>query len=159
MRSRRLAWGSVIVVVLTIGAGFLVIGTPAQARNYQFDEQNIGDLQTLQNEIGMYWPEPGALPTSLDQLNDPLAGITVPVDPQSGAAYQYQSVSKLAFKLCADFNAPTAANAITPEELVTPVSVEGSGPQDLSDSWYHSAGNACFTRTIDPSRYPTLQTK
>ena len=156
-KSRMIAWGSVLLVILTIGSGFIIIGTPAQARLYRFDEQKVSDLQTISGEVITYWQEKNVLPTSLDQLSDPTAGVTVPVDPQSGDEYQYTVVNKLAFKVCANFNAETAPYAITPEEVTAPVVMGAS--HDASDSWYHEAGDQCFTRNIDPTRYPSIKTQ
>jgi hypothetical protein len=158
-KAKLVAWGCGILVVLTIGSGFLIIGTPAQARNYLFDEQKVSDLQTIQSEVVTYWQETGTLPTSLAQLVDPTAGVTVPIDEQTGKQYEYDVLGKLSFKVCANFNAITDPNAITPEMLSIPAPAGAAGPQDLNDSWYHEAGDQCFTRTIDPSRYPKLQTQ
>ena len=122
-RKRAVAIGVGILAVATIVAGFFIIGTPAQARRYQYDEQKVSDLQTIQSEVISYWQEEGKLPTSLAVLNDPAAGVTVPVDEQTGQPYQYSVLSKLAFKLCANFNAETAPYDITQDEMAIPAPV------------------------------------
>lgn len=159
MRKRSVAIGVCVLAVLTIAAGFFIIGTPWQAQAYQFDEQKVNDLQTIQSEVITYWQEEGKLPASLTALNDPTAGVTVPMDEQTGQPYQYKVLNALGFQLCATFNAATAPYAITAEELAVPVAAGGSGSPDDSDSWYHDAGQQCFTRTIDPSRYPKIPTQ
>lgn len=159
MRKQSVAIGVSALAILTIFAGFLIIGTPWQAQAYQFDEQKVNDLQTIQSEIVTYWQEESKLPATLAALNDPTAGVTVPVDEQSGKPYEYDVVGKLGFKLCAFFNASTASYAITAQELALPVASGGPESQDLSGSWYHDAGQQCFTRAIDPSRYPKAPTQ
>jgi hypothetical protein len=156
-KARTISWAVGILVVATIASGFLIIGTPMQARLYRFDEQKVSDLQTIQSEVVTYWQETGALPTSLQQLNDPVSGVIVPSDLQPGDSYQYDVLQKLAFKVCATFNEPTASGMITPDEVAMPAPAGPGGTQDLSDSWYHGTGNVCFARTIDPSRYPAIK--
>jgi len=156
-RKRAVVIGVVILAVATIVAGFFIIGTPQQALSYQFDEQKVTDLQTIQSEIITYWQDEGKLPATLADLNDPTVGVAVPVDEQTGQSYQYSVVGKLAFKLCATFNAPTAPYAITQDEvaIVAPAAVGTTAP--APDSWYHDAGLQCFLRNIDPSRYPSAK--
>lgn len=158
-KAKMIAWGCGILIVLTVGSGFLIIGTPAQARNYMLDEQKVSDLQTIQSEVVTYWQETGKLPTSLDALNDPTAGVTVPMDGQTNQSYQYEVVNALGFKICATFNSVTDPNAVTPDMLALTAPVGAPGTKDYSDSWYHDAGTQCFTRTIDPARYPKLPTR
>ena len=147
-----------ILAVVTIVAGFLIIGTPMQALAYQYDQQKVSDLQTIQSEVITYWQQTGKLPVSLAALSDPTSGVTIPVDEQTGKQYEYDVLGKLAFKLCATFNAETPVYAITQDELSVPVAPQVNGEQSMndstSDSWYHEAGDQCFTSNIDASRYP-----
>jgi hypothetical protein len=153
-RKRSVGIAIGILAVMTIVAGFFIIGTPMQAMSYQFDEQKVNDLQTIQSEIVSYWQQNGKLPATLAQIGQPLTGETVPVDEQTGDSYQYTVVSKLSFKLCATFNAATAPYAITTDELAIPAPVTANGSDDSTYSWYHDAGTQCFLRTINPSQYP-----
>jgi hypothetical protein len=158
-RKRAVGIGVGILAVLTIVAGFFIIGTPMQASANQFDEQKVSDLQTIQNEVIMYWQEEGKLPVSLAALSNSTSGVSVPVDEQTGQPYGYDVLGKLGFKLCATFNAVTPAYAMTQNELTMPQAapIGGSGVQYESDSWYHEAGTQCFTRAIDPARYPSVK--
>ncbi|HTR18785.1 MAG TPA: DUF5671 domain-containing protein [Candidatus Paceibacterota bacterium] len=153
-KAKAIAWGCGILIILTVGSGFLIIGTPMQARDYMLDEQKVNDLQIIQSEVVTYWQQKRVLPTTLNELNDPLAGVSVPNDTQTGQPYQYEVLGKLGFKLCATFNSVTDPNAITQNELTIPIPSGSPGARDMSDSWYHEAGTQCFSRTIDPSRYP-----
>jgi hypothetical protein len=146
-----------ILAVVTIIAGFFIIGTPMQARAYQYDQQKVNDLQAIQNEVIMYWQQTGKLPSSLATLNDLTSGVVVPADEQTGKQYEYDVLGKLAFKICATFNSETPAYAITQNELSVPVAPQAVGQQSVVDSWYHAAGDQCFTRNIDPARYPSVK--
>ncbi|OGC89064.1 hypothetical protein A3D70_01570, partial [Candidatus Adlerbacteria bacterium RIFCSPHIGHO2_02_FULL_54_18] len=46
------------LVVLTIGAGFLIIGSPASQRDYRIDEQRVGDLMQIQSQIVYSYYQP-----------------------------------------------------------------------------------------------------
>ena len=155
-RKRSVGTGVAVLAIVTILSGFFIIGTPMQAMASREDEQKINDLQTIQSDIVSYWQENGSLPTTLDQIGQPLTGGTIPVDEQTGQPYQYSVVSKLAFKLCATFNAPTAPYAITQDEITAPVTAGGTSP--ITYSWYHDAGQQCFLRTVDPTQYPRITT-
>lgn len=152
--ARYVAIGVGILVIVTIVAGFFIIGTPGQVRLYRFDDQKVNDLQSIQSEVVDYWQTEGKLPASLSQLTDSISGYAVPTDEQTGAAYGYTVLGTYSFQLCADFNATTQPNSPTLTSAAVPEPMGATG-QDLSqDSWYHAAGNVCFSRTIDPKRYP-----
>jgi hypothetical protein len=155
-RNRSVGIATVALVVITIIAGFFVVGTPAQARFALFDEQKVSDLQTIQSQIVNYWQSKQELPAALADLNDPLSNFRAPVDPQAGDAYSYQATGALSFKLCATFNAEgSGALSETAPVAPAPASV-GSAGQAIADNWQHGAGTVCFDRTIDPQRYPPI---
>ncbi|MBX4192223.1 hypothetical protein KW798_01930 [Candidatus Parcubacteria bacterium] len=154
--ARRVNWGVALLVVLTVVAGFLIVGTPQQARQYRLDEQKVTDIQSLQSQIVYYYQQKEALPTTLADLNDPLSYYTVPRDPESGQPYQYEKTGALSFKLCADFNRETRPNSqmrTYPVSAVAPYEKSAAG---MMDNWQHGMGNQCFERTIDPQLYPPL---
>jgi cytochrome c biogenesis factor len=63
MRANSVAAAVSLVGILTIAAGFFIVGTPWQARQYRLDEQRVGDLQNLQSEILSFYQQKQALPT------------------------------------------------------------------------------------------------
>lgn len=146
-RRRRVDIGVGVLAVATVLSGFLIMGTPFQARLYQFDEQKVSDLQEIQSQIINYWQQKQKLPENLSDLNDPISGFTAPPDPQTNLAYAYKATGKTSFELCAAFNAETQFPS-----PYTPQSPMGS----TGDSWQHAAGEVCFERTIDPGLYPPL---
>ncbi|MDR3571788.1 MAG: DUF5671 domain-containing protein [Candidatus Pacebacteria bacterium] len=155
-RRRYVGIGVCVLAIATILSGFVVIGTPTQARAYRYDEQKVSDLQQIQSDVVSYWQQNGKLPAALDQIGTPLTGGTLPVDEQTGQPYTYATVSSLAFKVCATFNAPTAPYAITQADMTAPESVT-SGSAYIPDSWYHGEGEQCFVRIINPDQYPRIK--
>lgn len=152
-RAQFVGVGALVLVIGTIAAGILIMGTPGQVRLYRFDDQKVSDLTNIEWQLVSYWQQNGKLPVALDQLRDSISGNTVPLDPQSGLSYTYTPLAKSSFKLCAAFNADT--QNVTANQLTMPASPRSAPGRDLgTDSWWHAAGNTCFTRTIDPVRYP-----
>ena len=158
-KARLVRWATGALVLVTIGAGFLIIGTPWQARLYRFDEQKVNDLQNIQYQVVNYWQTKRALPATLADLADPLSGYMLPSDPQAGQSYEYAQKGTLSFELCATFNALTRGGqkniASTIRAPLPVMGLTGEG-KPIQDNWQHDAGRTCFPRTIDPERYPPL---
>ena len=156
-RNRSVAYGTAMLVVITIVAGFFIVGTPQQARLYRLDAQKVNDLQNIQSQVVSYWQAKRALPVSLSDLYSALNGFSVPSDPQSGSPYSYRSTGQLSFELCAYFNAMTQGSEVQETRGgPVPIGVKGMPQQE---SWLHAAGQTCFQRTIDPAFYPPLSQK
>ncbi|MDP2594165.1 MAG: DUF5671 domain-containing protein [bacterium] len=157
-KARLVRWAAGALVLVTIGAGFFIIGTPWEARQYRFDEQRVSDLQNIQYQIINYWQTKQKIPASLEDLLDPLYGVSIPQDPKTGVAYEYAKTGGFSFELCATFDAPTRPSA--KDGRVVPMGATFApapvGPITTNDVWQHSAGRTCFERTIDPERYPPL---
>lgn len=137
-----IAGGAVVVV------SFVVAGSPWYQRSVRFDAQRISDLQTIQGQTIQYWTQKSVLPAKLDDLTDTISGFRAPVDPESGAAYNYRVKGKLAFQLCADFTTKSVGDAMKGER---PYAVYPNDP--YSQNWSHDIGQVCFDRTIDPELY------
>ncbi|OGZ20526.1 MAG: hypothetical protein A2654_00820 [Candidatus Nealsonbacteria bacterium RIFCSPHIGHO2_01_FULL_43_31] len=154
---KMLAWALSVIVVASIVVGFFVIGTPAEQRAKRFDEQRVGDLQVLQNQVVNYWVQKQVLPASLNDLQDSISGFLVPQDPASGAAYEYRIASPLSFELCAIFKTSTKDFKVAYKGArsfyIEPVYYGSSFQQN----WDHEAERTCFTRTIDPELYKPKQ--
>ncbi len=155
-RAKIFVWAVSTVVGVAIIAGFFVAGSPFKQRLVRFDSQKVGDLQTIQWQIVNYWQQKERLPEKLDDLIDDISGFRPPLDPQTGATYEYQATEALAFELCAEFNLSSEESQIGGKERfavpAVPFPVEGPfGAQ--AESWSHPAGRHCFERTIDPEIY------
>jgi hypothetical protein len=160
-RARYVGWAVAVLLLATIGCGFLILGTPGQVRLYRFDDQKVQDLTNIQYQIVNFWQQKQKLPASLSDLADPLSGNTIPIDTQNNQPYKYSVKGTTSFELCAIFNAETQQNSESnmgrSYPVVAPTTPGGSsvsGVDLYSLPWTHGSGETCFTRTIDPERYP-----
>jgi hypothetical protein len=166
-RARMVNYGVGLLIVASIIAGFFIIGTPQEARQYRYDEQKVSDLQNIQWQLVNYWQQKEVLPANLTELNDPLSGFVVPMDPQNGEAYGYTRAGTLSFELCATFNAEDRyQNSAVPGRPASPELQRGEPVAAIpevvktsADTWEHGAGEVCFERTIDPERYPPFRSQ
>lgn len=140
-RAMYIGWAVPALIVGTVVSGFLIIGSPMDARLYKFDEQKMYDLQNIQSQIIYQYQSKGALPETLAELSNPLSGYAVPV-PSDGTQYEYRLGDADSFELCATFSKPSRQVA--------------SAPRGTNDFWEHDAGVQCFARTIDHELYPVL---
>jgi hypothetical protein len=151
-RSHAVGYATGALVLVTIIAGFFIVGTPGHARQMRLDAQRIEDLQNIQSQVVSFWQAKQTLPTQLSDLNDSISGFSAPTDPLTGAQYEYSTTGTHSFKLCATFQA--AADANTVRMSPAPAMPYGAAAQD---NWAHAAGAVCFDRTIDPTRYPPIK--
>lgn len=146
--------GLITIVLIAVVGAFFITGSPFRQRDIKIDEQRIGALSTIQNQIVFtYWQNKGGLPPTLDALRDSISGFVPPVDPETNNPYEYAKIGDLSFQLCAVFitsniNDPKAK---LPQAISYP-------PYGAPDNWQHAAGRVCFDRTIDPSLYSKQQT-
>jgi len=153
--TRRNIW-RVVAVVLVLGSiivGFGVLGTPQTQRMLRYDSQKISDLQNIQWQIVNYWQQKGALPLSLENLQDPISGFILPTDPQTQKSYEYEKTGTSSFKLCAEFNKesqPMGASILSVPIAESPSKLNYNN----NDNWQHKVGLECFSRTIDKELYP-----
>ena len=142
-----------IVAVAIIG-GFFIVGSPTEARLRAFDTRRVEDFDMIQSQIVyVYWQSKSKLPNTLADLEDPINGFIVPKDPETATEYAYEIKGPLTFSLCATFNRPSLANAMS---VARPIAYPAG---ELSQNWEHGAGNVCFERTIDPDLYPPFPSK
>ncbi|MGB2580538.1 MAG: DUF5671 domain-containing protein [Minisyncoccia bacterium] len=150
----RFAYGSISFVVIAIIVGFYVMGSPYTQKEKRFDAERVAHLQTIQYQIISYWQAKQKLPTTLEDIKDPLSGFVMPVDPRDQSQYEYIANDKFSFQLCAMFSMETPSGA----------TLEGYSSHDypykngMNENWKHSAGKVCFERTVDPELYPPLNT-
>ena len=109
----------------------------------------MNDLQNIQRNLVGYYQKKGTLPATINELLDPISGVIIPEDPQTGLPYEYKKISETSFQLCATFNLENTSN-INPD--LSPSST-------TMDYWIHKSGNQCFDRTIDTELYPIFKNK
>jgi hypothetical protein len=147
MLGRWLGGAASLLVLLALVGGFFIIGLPQNQRLIRLDEQKISDLQNIQSQVVTYWQQKNRLPVKTDELKDPLASYNqVPIDTDRNEAYEYKVTGAMSFELCATFNTKSTTSTVT-----RPVGYSAD------ENWMHESGRTCFTRTIDPERYPPLK--
>ncbi len=155
---------SVVVIVSIIG-GLFIVGLPQDQRKLRDDQTRIENLQNIQWQVVSHYQRTGAVPETLDELIDPLYPEVKDqfLDPESGQVYGYNKVASTspAFEICADFALATDDNkgrgsyggSMTyPYPAMDMDTSIGGFP--MNESFEHTEGANCFTRTIDPKRYP-----
>jgi hypothetical protein len=161
---------SVVFFLGLIIWSFTIMGSPTQQRVWRLDDRRISDLQNIQSQIISYWQQKEKLPISLIELSDPISGYSLPVDPEFeiGKIYEYTPKENLSFELCATFGAEMPKDWKTDNfvNVTGPVVTGGETridvsvpvyPKGINESWNHSIGRSCFTRTIDKDLYPPIK--
>lgn len=149
-RANLVGYAVLVAVIASLVSGFLIIGTPNQARLYRFDEVKAGDLSNIQYQVVAYWQQKGKLPSTLADLTDPISSYIAPRDPQTGNEYGYRVIAPTVFEVCAEFNAARRGPGSNYGEPSVARNIGG-------DTWEHGAGTTCFERTIDPEIYPPVK--
>lgn len=149
----RKVWriASAAFVLSSIILGFVVVGSPATQRAIRHDQSRLSDMQSIQWQVVHYWQQKGELPSTLNEITDPISGFNLPVDPEVGESYEYTRTGNLSFELCATFNreSPGVGSPSIARDMMY------RGPDmEKNENWNHSAGRHCFDRTIDPEFYP-----
>lgn len=150
-KARSVAISMIVLNALVVAAGFFVIGTPADMRAQRLDAERVSDLQMLQWELVNYYQQKGALPETLEVLNNPITGFVVPADPVTGASYGYEVKGTKGFKLCASFSRDSLN---TEGQGSFPARDVAYPTRGISDNWNHGTGEVCFERAIDPELFP-----
>jgi hypothetical protein len=142
--------GVVGASALAVLAGFFIVGSPFAERERQFDDRRVSDLSSIQWGIVNEWQAKEVVPSSLEELRDPISGFVIPLDPETGESYEYRRTGDRSFELCATFNLPSDDQ----EMREKPVPAYPYPSDGLQENWSHGEGRTCFPRTIDPDRYP-----
>ncbi len=116
----------------------------------------MNDLQSIQYQIIYFWQLKRVLPADIAELNDPLSGYSVPTNLETGEPYRYVRTSDSSFDLCAVFNSETPDTAGQGQFQGRDIAYTSTGPQP-DENWKHPAGDHCYSRTIDPERYPPFE--
>lgn len=147
-------WVVVAVVLLAIGFGFYIAGSPQNQRTVRFDETRVGDLSSLQGQIINYWQKKNTLPQNLDQVANDILGIVIPKDPKTGSSYEYRTLGNLKFELCAIFETSSSVQNTDVPQAVPRIYLYLGGKTQI---WQHNAERTCFERTIDPALFKSLK--
>jgi hypothetical protein len=136
-----------LIVLVSIAAGFFIVGTPGEQRERRFDDDRINNLQQIQSEIINYWSQKEILPANLGELEDSISGFIIPndPDPREETSYEYIISDSLSFQLCATFKTSSKDFEYNNNSRYYPFSID--------QNWEHEAERTCFERTIDPDLY------
>ena len=152
---------SIILVLFSIIYGFSVMGGPSTQRDLRIDQRKVDDLQSIQYQVINFWQQKERLPTSLEELKNPISGFNLPKDPefQKGLNYEYNKISDMKFELCATFKVVAPKGLIENSKnydgmSARDVMIEPNFGGGLNESWDHEAGRTCFEREIDQDLYP-----
>ena len=165
-QDKLFAWLAAAVVLASIVGGFLIMGTPGEARAKKMDAQRITDLQNIQWQVVSYWQQKEKMPKALTDLTDRLGGWQAPKDPQTSATYEYVLDKDLTFELCANFSRNNLGESKklkgrggygSNTSIAYPTPIYDGVSGTATDNWEHNAGKVCFTRTIDPDKYPPIK--
>ncbi len=140
-----LSWVVTLVILIAVGGSYTIIGSPQKQRDLNFDQIRSDNLRAIQNRVVSYWQQKNELPKTMADLNDNIAGFTVPTDPKTNQPYEYIVKDALNFQLCAQFAYPSVnegMNSFAPTTVI-------KDPYGYDQSWIHTSGRFCFDRTID----------
>jgi hypothetical protein len=134
-RSRRfIAIAAVAGVIVVVGIGLFLSGSPSEARVRRLDERRLEDLRQTSYAIDGYFSRHGRLPAALDTLVREAGGSAGVRDPVTQQPYAYRSIDSTRYELCATFDRPSDDD----DETGRP----RRWPADWS--WAHPAGRHCF---------------
>ncbi len=168
----RLGWifagVGIVIAFASIVYSFSIMGSPAKQRVWRLDDRRVTDLQSIQYQVINYWQQKEKLPATLKDLQNPMSGYSLPVDPEfeKGTTYEYIPGDKLTFQLCATFGADMpkgwqeynyGGGIIAPMVDVSRTNTSVAYPYPgggTNESWDHKVGRTCFSRTIDKDIYP-----
>jgi hypothetical protein len=134
------ALAATAVVVVVIGTGFTMLGSPRAQRFVSADRQRVEDLQAIARELHLRRGRAGGaeLPAQLDQVAFGQPGVRLRLkDPETQAPYEYRKQGPANYELCAAFATAT-------EEP----------PDGRPRFWDHPKGRYCYA--LDSSVAPWL---
>jgi hypothetical protein len=159
--NRTMVSASVVMLLCVVG-GLVIVGMPASQRDLRDDQMRSSNLQSMQWEVVNHYQRTGTLPQSASALIDPLYPNNTDFlnDPETGNPYEYRVIASTTpiFELCADFALPSKTEEYKgrgdyPEGFSARYSYVDYYPS-YGEAFEHVEGRNCFTRIIDPVRYP-----
>ncbi|MCR4311106.1 MAG: DUF5671 domain-containing protein [Candidatus Taylorbacteria bacterium] len=142
--------GAIAVIATTLISiilGFVVIGSPTQARYQRFDQTRVSNLQNIVSSISNYWTKKYELPQQLTDLE--YYGGKTQVDPNTGASYTYRVVDARHFSICAVFQ----TSNLSDEKYNNSNYYYGYSNLGITD-WSHGVGEKCYDGYLDQDAYP-----
>lgn len=132
---RWLAIVASVVVLATVVAAIVVMGSPSAQREARLDARRAADLFRIGNAVDRWVERRDALPPDLATLAAEPGSRLAVADPVTGAPYAYAITGPRRYRLCATFTTDTAQ----------------SGDADAwpGEAWNHDVGPQCFERKVN----------
>ncbi|MDD5110048.1 MAG: DUF5671 domain-containing protein [Patescibacteria group bacterium] len=149
-KSRQMGATALLVVLAALFAGlliggFLLIGSPLQARMREYDQRRVDAAMQVRWPVEEYFRLNSKLPDTLTQL-----GSGVGVDPETGAAFPYEKLTDNRYQFCVTFALPSpqpASPAAAPRTVPVKPVAPGSGSGEMV--WAtHETGQVCHTFAV-----------
>jgi hypothetical protein len=146
------------IVLASIVGGFFIMGSPAQQRKLRDDLNRQNDLGSIQSQVLNYYQNSGTLPMDDFGYYDENTFI----DPVTLIAYDYSVITattSIAFELCAEFDLESTNDDMKGRGEYNKFSSYNIQTIEfgLENQFKHSKGRNCYTRTIDPVKYPVYK--
>jgi hypothetical protein len=150
-RYQGFLFGVSALVLVGLGLGFVVGGSPSTERMRGLDSQRAQDLMSIAGCVGSYGVTYKRLPDSLDELNKSSSytycGTNI-VDPETGVPYEYivttpsrqkGTVTEGEFELCADFTLSSEGEEALPANSYS----------EAKSKWsQHGVGRSCDAEVV-----------
>lgn len=134
---RGLLVAATLVVIATIAAAIVVMGTPAQQRALRLDQRRANDLDRIVETAREHADRTGTLAPDLTTLAT-RPGLRLAItDPETALPYEYKVQGARAFQVCATFATDTAAD-------------DTNARASRSEDWLHPVGRQRFSRIWKP---------
>ena len=127
------------IVILAVGYGIFLAGSPSIQRSLQSDQLRASNLQQISFAIDEYWSRNQKLPETLGELQGSRYYFVESIaDPITKEPYVYQVLGEKQYELCAAFDLASAKS--------------GARLRFPSKVWEHEAGETCFQLEIQPKQ-------
>ena len=131
---RWLAIAASVVVIATVVAAMLAMGSPGSQRESRLDRKREQDMERIAMAIDARTEAGKPLPSDLASFaREPGRRLSI-ADPATNAAYVYEVTGDHSYRLCAVFTTDTA---------------QESRKAWIDQDWLHGPGRRCFDREAD----------
>lgn len=115
------------VMIISVGAGLFIIGSPSDERMRHMDNRRVEDLRKISNDVDLFKTRHRRLPAALEELSREPGATANFRDPRTAQSYEYRLLNAGTYELCATFERDSV--------------IEAYGGVSF---WAHKAGRQCF---------------
>ena len=122
-----------LAVVLAVGYGIYLAGSPAGQRLLKFDDRRVSDFQNISQTLDIYWQQNEELPGALEDLQGSRFYYVRSIeDPETQQPYEYRVIEGNQYQICAVFATDSSQRD---QQVPLPYSAK---------YWAHGVGRTCF---------------